>query len=99
MHKHCPACGQKTEIEAGFYVGTGYVSYALTVAFSVATCIAWWVLIGFSINDNRVFWWMGVNAVLMIALQPYFMRLSRVVWLSFFVRYDKGWRIADVHQL
>jgi hypothetical protein len=46
MNEHCPVCGQKTEIETGFYVGTGYVSYALTVAFSVATFIAWWVLVG-----------------------------------------------------
>jgi hypothetical protein len=29
--------------------------------------------------------------VLMILLQPYFIRLSRVVWLSFFVKYDKDW--------
>jgi hypothetical protein len=31
------------------------------------------------------------SAVLMILLQPYFIRLSRVVWLSFFVKYDKDW--------
>jgi len=89
MNEYCPVCGQKTEIETGFYVGTGYVSYALTVAFSVATFIAWWVLFGFSINDNRIFWWLGINAALMVALQPYFMRLSRAIWLSFFVKYDK----------
>jgi len=92
MNEHCPVCGQKTEIERGFYYGTGYVSYALTVAFSVSTFVAWWVLIGMSLDDNRVFWWMGTNAILMILLQPYFMRLSRTVWLSFFVKYDADWK-------
>lgn len=91
MNENCPVCGQPTEIEVGFYYGTGYVSYALTVAFSVATFIAWWVLIGFSLDDTRFFWWMGTNAVLMVLMQPLFMRLSRSIWLSWFVAYEKDW--------
>jgi uncharacterized protein (DUF983 family) len=92
MNPTCPVCGQPTEIEVGFYYGTAYVSYALTVAFSVATFIAWWVLIGFSLDDNRVFWWLGLNALLMILLQPAFMRLSRSIWISWFVKYDPDWK-------
>jgi uncharacterized protein (DUF983 family) len=92
MHKSCPVCGQPTEIEVGFYYGTGYVSYALTVGFSVATLILWWLTIGFSLKDNRFFIWIGVNAVLMILLQPIFMRLSRTLWLSWFVGFDPEWR-------
>ena len=92
MNKNCPTCEQRMEIEPGFYYGTAYVSYTLTVAFSVSTFVAWWVLIGFSLDDNRVFWWMGTNAVLMVLLQPWFMRFSRAVWLSFFVKYDPYWR-------
>jgi endogenous inhibitor of DNA gyrase (YacG/DUF329 family) len=96
MHEKCPVCGQKTELEPGFYYGTAYVSYALTVAFSASTFVAWWVLIGLSTHDNRVFWWMGINGVLMILLQPYFMRLSRSLWLSFFVSYNANWREDEV---
>jgi len=92
MNEHCPCCGQRMEIETGFYYGTGYVSYAITVAFSVSTFVAWYVIFGMSINDSRVFWWMGTNALLMILLQPWFMRLSRAIWLSFFVKYDPDWR-------
>jgi hypothetical protein len=92
MYENCPVCGQPTELEPGFYYGTAYVSYSLTVAFSASTLVAFWVLIGLSTRDNRFFWWLGINGVLMILLQPYFMRLSRVVWLSFFVRYNKNWR-------
>jgi uncharacterized protein (DUF983 family) len=88
MNEFCPVCGQRTEIEPGFYYGTSYVSYALTVAFSATTFVAWWVLLGFSLNDNSIFWWLGINSFLMIALQPVFMRLSRSVWLSWFVKYD-----------
>ena len=92
MNEECPVCGQKTEIEQGFYYGTGYVSYALTVAFSVSTFVAWWILIGMSVDDNRVFWWLGINAFLMLIFQPYLMRLSRTIWLSIFVKFDMEWK-------
>lgn len=91
MNEKCPVCGQPTEIEVGFYYGTGYVSYALTVAYSVATFIAWWVLFGFSIYDNRIFYWLAFNAVSLVVLQPVLMRLSRSIWLSWFVKYDPDW--------
>lgn len=98
MNEKCPVCGQPTEIEVGFYYGTSYVSYALTVAFSVTTFVAWWVTIGFSIYDNRIFYWLTINAVLLLVMQPLFMRLSRSLWLSWFVKYDPDWRDKAVKQ-
>ncbi|MFM9909501.1 MAG: DUF983 domain-containing protein [Chitinophagaceae bacterium] len=95
MNNFCSVCRQKFDMEPGFWYGTGYVSYALTVAFSVATFIAWWVIIGVSINDNKVFWWLGINAVLLIVLQPWIMRLSRTIYLYFFVRYDKDYEVTE----
>jgi uncharacterized protein (DUF983 family) len=92
MHERCPACGQRTEIEVGFYYGTSYVSYALTVAFSVATFVAWWVIMGFSLYDNSIFYWLAFNGILLIVMQPLFMRLSRSLWLSWFVKYDPDWK-------
>lgn len=98
MNKACPVCGQETDMEVGFYYGTSYVSYGLSIALSAATFIAWWVLIGFSVKDNdyRLFWWMGGNATLLIVLQPVMMRLSRTIWLSIFVHYSKDWNKGDV---
>jgi uncharacterized protein (DUF983 family) len=92
MHKTCTVCGQPTEIEVGFYYGTSYVSYVLTVALSVATLVAWWVIIGLSINDNRFFYWLGFNAIFLLTLQPWLMRLSRSLWISWFVKYDPDWK-------
>lgn len=92
MPTHCEVCGQPMEIEVGFYYGTGYVSYALTVAISVAVFVAYWVLIGISINDNSLFYYLGVNALVLLVSMPYIMRLSRSIWLSFFVKYDPDWR-------
>lgn len=92
MNPNCPVCGQATEIEVGFYYGTGYVSYALAVAISVATFVAWFVTIGMSLDDNRFFIWIGVNAVFLVVMQPWLMRLSRSLWISWFVKYDPLWK-------
>ena len=93
MNKECTVCGQASEIEVGFYYGTSYVSYVLTVAMSIATLIAWWVIVGLSVNDNRFFYWMGFNAVLLLVLQPWLMRFSRSLWISWFVKHDPDWKI------
>lgn len=94
MNKTCPVCGQPTEIEVGFYYGTAYVSYALTVGFCVTTFVAWWLLIGFSVQDGdyRLLYWGIVNCILLLLLQPVFMRLSRSLWLSWFVKYEPDWK-------
>lgn len=88
MPEHCPVCGQKYELEPGFYFGTGYVSYALTVALSVATFVLYYLFIGISIQDNSIFWWLGTNTVILVLLQPVLQRMSRSFWIAFFVRYD-----------
>jgi hypothetical protein len=94
----CPVCGQLTEKEPGFYYGTGYVSYALGVAISVATLVAWYVLIGMSVHDNRFFYWLFTNAVILILLQPWMMRLSRSIWISWFVKYEPDWMSYFISQ-
>ena len=91
MYEHCPVCGQVTDLEVGFYYGTGYVSYGITIFLSALSFALWWILIGISIDDNSIFWWLGCNTVLLILLQPPLMRFSRTFWLSLFVRYDPNW--------
>lgn len=92
MNKECPICKQPLNIEVGFYYGSSYVSYAVTIALSVVTFIAWWLFVGISVDDNRVLYWLPFNAVFLIIMQPYLMRLGRTGWLAFFVRYDKNWK-------
>ncbi|MBI3883402.1 MAG: DUF983 domain-containing protein [Sphingobacteriales bacterium] len=96
MNETCTVCGQYFDIEVGFYYGSSYVSYALSVAITVITFITWWVSLGFSIDDNRVFYWIAANAILLLVIQPVLMRLSRAIWLSFFVRFDPLWKEHSV---
>lgn len=96
MPETCPECKQPFELEVGFWYGTGYVSYGLTVAMSLVSLVLWWLFIGLSAHDNRFFVWMGINSAVLLALQPWIMRLSRVLYLYFFVKYDPDYKNTPV---
>ena len=99
MKETCSVCSQPFNIEVGFYFGASYVSYALSIDLCVATFVAWWVLIGFSLSDDRFFYWLIFNAIFLIAMQPYLMRVSRTGWLAFFVNYDPDWSVNPPKEL
>jgi hypothetical protein len=92
MPETCPVCGQYFDIEVGFYYGSSYISYGISVAISIITFVLWLVLIGISASDNRIFYWLGVNAFILLILQPYLMRLARAIWLWTFIKYDPHWK-------
>ena len=96
MNEECPVCGQPFDMEPGFYYGTNMISYGLAVIVSVVSLLLWILLIGVSLQDARFFWWLGVNAVLLVLLQPPLMRVSRTVWLYFFVKYSSRWSEGDI---
>jgi hypothetical protein len=96
MNHNCPVCGQDLDMEPGFYYGTGFISYGVAIGISVVTLLTWWATIGLSTDDNRFFWWMGINAVLLVLLQPPLMRLSRSLWIAIFVPYSPNWDKGDV---
>jgi hypothetical protein len=96
MHHNCPTCGQTFDMEPGFYYGTNMISYALAVIVSIISFIVWLLLVGISLKDARFFWWLGVNAILLVFLQPWLMRFSRTVWLYIFVKYSPNWKEGDV---
>ena len=91
MFDACPVCSQPTDIEVGFYYGTGYVSYLIALAITAVSCLLWFLFIGFSFHDSRFAVWITLNSVGLLLLQPWLMRFSRALWLSFFVSYDEDW--------
>ena len=99
MHDHCPVCGQKYDLEVGFWYGTGYVSYFLAVLLSIITFIGWWVTIGISTDDNRILYWLGFNTILILVLQPWLMQLSRAVYIYFFISYDENYESTPAVEL
>lgn len=91
MPERCPVCAQQYELQTGFYFGTGYVSYGLSVLLIGLVFILWAITAGLSYKDYSIFWCLGVAASVTVLLQPVLQRLSRSIWIAFFVRYDKNW--------
>lgn len=88
MQDNCPVCGQRTELEIGFWYGTGYVSYVLAVMFSVLNLTWYWLIFGITWRDNSIFHWLIVNGIILTLSMPVLMRLSRTLYLTFYVGYD-----------
>lgn len=88
MYERCDKCNHRYEIEAGFWYGAMYVSYAMTVAFSVATFILTYIVdVVFKLNLDALVYF-GMIVLNIIALVPITFRTSRLVWMTFFTSYD-----------
>ena len=84
MHTHCSSCHLKYEKEPGFFYGAMYVSYALTVAIFVTV----WVLNLWFLNLSTTAFIIAV-VVSLVGLMTVVFRTARLIWLNFFVRYNK----------
>jgi uncharacterized protein (DUF983 family) len=82
LHDACPVCKQNYCPEPGFFYGAMYVSYALTIALSVAVFVMMTLLWHFD-----VLWYLGLNALAIILLFPPIFRVSRATWFNMFVSY------------
>jgi len=95
MPDHCPVCGQKMELEVGFYYGTGYVSYALSLALFAFNLVWYWLIFGISYKDYSIYYYLITSITIVVLLQPWLMRMSRVLYLYMFVKYGKGARVRS----
>src|SRR5690606_34802381 len=85
MHDHCSHCGKKFKIEPSFFFGAMYVSYSVGVAIAVAAFIISYFFIGLERNYS----FLAIILTLVI-LFPLIVRISRNIWINFFVHYDKN---------
>ncbi|MCU0415748.1 MAG: DUF983 domain-containing protein [Cytophagaceae bacterium] len=85
MVEHCSCCGLKMEPEPGFYYGGMYVSYMLNVAFFMPLFLAYAIWLQPYVN---AFLYFVLLVLVLLALSPYIFRLSRALYLAFFVSYD-----------
>lgn len=90
MPEKCTECRQPFELEVGFYYGTGYVSYAISVGLFFINAILYAVIFGFSYQDNSIYYYLIASTSIVLILQPWIMRYSRVLYLNMFVKYKQG---------
>ncbi|MCL6218650.1 DUF983 domain-containing protein [Zunongwangia pacifica] len=93
MHDRCSHCGTKYKIEPSFFYGAMYVSYAVGVAFAVAAFIIAHYFLGGGLLTSFF-----AIAGTLIVFMPIIMRLSRNIWINFFLNYDKNAASKAKHQ-
>ena len=84
MNENCSHCGTKYKIEPSFFYGSMYVSYPVGIAFATAAFVISFFV--FHAGINTIF--ISIVGTL-ILFMPLILRLSRNIWINFFMHYDK----------
>lgn len=84
MNERCACCGQSFMPEPGYYFGAMFVSYGLNAGFFIAVWIAMYVLM----DEVSLTAMLIALLVIIFGLLPVTFRLSRVLWIYIFVRYE-----------
>lgn len=84
MNDRCSYCNQSFMPEPGYYFGAMFVSYGINAAFFIA------VWLGLYLFTDEISITEMVIALLLVVFGflPVTFRLSRVLWIYIFVRYE-----------
>ncbi len=93
MPPNCTNCGQDFVIEPGFYFGATYVSYALNVAWLVPLFLFMRFGLGLPFRTYVI-----TMFLLLPIMIPLIFRVSRAIWLYFFVKFDPATQEGNEQQ-
>lgn len=71
-------------MEPSFFYGAMYVNYALTVGLAIVTFLIAHLGVGLGLLNSFI-----AIVITIVLLTPLTMRLSRLIWINIFVKYDK----------
>lgn len=85
MHSSCTHCQQSFEPEPGFYFGAMFVSYGINTLLFITS----WITLTLVYPGYSLLLLLGLLVGIVLLSLPFSFRLSRSIWLSLFVRYDR----------
>ena len=86
VKEQCPECNIKYSIEPGFYQGSYYVTYGLSVGLFIVV----WALMSIFMPESGPLILMLVVILSILGLSPLLFALSKIIWANVFFNYDKG---------
>jgi uncharacterized protein (DUF983 family) len=84
MNEYCSHCQYKFEKEPGYFFGAMYVNYGLTVAQGIAT----YVVSQFFFKETFDLRIIPIIGFVILALSPFNIRFSRLLWIYMFKNYS-----------
>lgn len=85
MNENCAHCGQSFDPEPGFYFGAMFVSYGVNTALFIGV----WVFLAFLVEDYSLTTLLTLLTLTVVVFLPWTFRLSRSIWISIFVPFQK----------
>lgn len=83
LNDKCEYCKESFTREPGFYIGSMYVSYALSVGLMVAFFVGFVLIL-----DLDMYYVLTGLVISYVILIPVMFRLARLIWINIFVKYD-----------
>lgn len=83
MNEKCSNCGFKYSIEPSFFYGAMYVNYSLTVGIAIITFVVATLFFNLSLLESFI-----PIVVVLLLTTPITIRLSRIIWINFFIKFD-----------
>ena len=80
----CKKCDLKFEIEPGFFFGSMYVSYAITVFISLLI----WIIFTYYFSELDLIYLILFVTIILLILSPVTYFISRLIWINLFIHYD-----------
>jgi len=80
MHRNCPHCNFRFEVEPGFFIGAMYVSYGMVVGLMIGVGL----LFFYAFGDPPTWVYLITFPAVVILLLPFIFRYSRILYLYAF---------------
>lgn len=82
----CAVCKQKIKVENNYGQGMNFVFIIFVFLFN----LLWYCpIIGLSFKDDSIYYYIAISTIMVLVLQPWLMRFSRILFLYLVIRYEK----------
>ena len=82
--EYCTVCKQKIKVENNYGQGMNFVFIFIIFFLNL---FWFWPIVGLSFRDDSILYYVVVSSIMVLILQPWLMRLSRVLFLYLVIRY------------
>ena len=84
--EYCQVCGQKIKVENNYGQGMNFV---FIFAIFIVNALWYHLFFRLSFKDNSIYYYVVLSVLMVILLQPWLMRLSRILFLYLVIPYRK----------
>lgn len=86
MPENCSVCGQKYDIEYGFWIGAMWISYPIVVAIEMP-----FLFLALFAEGMLTWIYFGGMVLAFLITWPFILRVGRSAWIHVSIHFDAHW--------